>query len=357
MGVQRYVYMAAKSAAKLLLMAALVAGCGAPPNEPLILHDFEGDIPVALLAEFTAETNIPVELVTFEATEEAVANLREGQVYDLVVMENRYIPSLIEEKLLSPIRHYKLANFKNIAVNFRDLVYDPGNRYSVPYTWGTTAMLARTDLVAEPVTRWADLWDPRYAGRVAVWRGQPREVIGLTLRSLGYSANEESPEALAKVQERLLELRPNVQFVEDTDPVAATPLLADGSVVITMGYSNDALLSRKEKLPVDYILPDEGALLWGDNYVIPASARQPDKAEQLIDFLLRPENSAKITHANYFATANEAAMQYLEPELASDPALFPPQAAMQRTEIVLPLSAEGEELYARVWDAFLAAGD
>jgi spermidine/putrescine transport system substrate-binding protein len=272
-------------------------------------------------------------------------------------MENRYMPSLIEEKLLTEIRHYKIPNFRNIALNFRDLVYDPGNRYSVPYTWGTTAMLARRDLVAEPVTRWADLWDPRYAGRVAIWRGQPREVISLTLRSLGYSANEESPEALAQVQERLIQLRPNVQFVEDTNPVVATPLLADGSVVITMGYSNDALLSRQEKLPVDYILPAEGALLWGDNYVIPASARQPDKAEQLIDFLLRPESSAKITHANYFATANEAAMQYLEPEFASDPALFPPQTAMQRTEIVLPLSVEGEELYARVWDAFLAAGD
>lgn len=340
------------------VLVAGMTGCGNPaPRAAVIIHNYEGDLPEAVLAAFTQETGIPVEYVAYEATEEAVANLRAGKAYDVVVMENRFVPALVAENLLAPIDHRKIRNFKNISLNFRDLVYDPGNRYSVPYSWGTTGLAVRTDLAAEPVTRWADLWDPRYAGKVALWRGQPREAISLTLKSLGYSANEESPAALAAVQERLAALRPSVQFVEDTDPVSAAPLLVSGAAVISMGYSIDVLLSRQQEAPVEYILPEEGALLWGDNFVVPAAAPHPQEAAELIDFLLRPEISAEIVQSNYFASANEAALAYIDPALTGDPALYPPQSVMERTEIVLPLSAEGEALYARVWDAFLAAGD
>jgi len=342
----------------MLVLVAGTGGCGSPVRrDPVILYDYEGDLPAAVLAAFTQETGIPIEFVAYEGPEEAVAHLRAGKPYDVVVMENRFLPSLISENLLVPIDRRRIRNFKNISLNFRDLVYDPGNHYSVPYTWGTTGMAVRTDLVEEPITRWADLWDPRYAGKVALWRGQPREVISLTLKSLGYSANEESPAALAEVQARLEALRPSVQFIEDTDPISAAPLLVSGSVLISMGYSIDALLSNQQEASVEYILPQEGALLWGDNFVIPAAAPHPQEAAELIDFLLRPEISAEIVQTNYFASANEAALAYIDPALTSDPALYPPQSVMDRTEIVLPLSAEGEALYARVWDAFLAAGD
>ncbi len=341
-----------------LVLVAGIGGCGSPVRrDPVILYNYEGDLPQTVLAAFTQETGIPVEYVAYEAPEEAVASVRAGKPYDVMVMENRFLPALIAENLLAPIDHRKIRNFKNVSLNFRDLVYDPGNRYSVPYTWGTTGMAVRADLAEEPVRRWADLWDARYAGRVALWRGQPREVIGLTLKSLGYSANEESPAALAEVQARLEALRPSVQFVEDTDPVSAAPLLVSGAAIISMGYSIDVLLSHQQEAPVEYVLPEEGALLWGDNFVIPAAAPHPQAAAALIDFLLRPEISAEIVQTNYFASANEAALAYIDPALTGDPALYPPQSVMDRTEIVLPLSAEGEALYARVWDAFLAAGD
>jgi spermidine/putrescine transport system substrate-binding protein len=342
----------------LLVLAALwIGGCSSRSQAPLLLHDFVGDVPDAVLASFTEETGIPVTRIPYESTEEAFANLQAGKQYDLVVMENRYVPALVEAGLLAPLDYQQIPNFKNISLNFRDLIYDPGNRYSVPYTWGTTGVLVRTDLVKQPVTRWADLWQPELAGKVAIWRGQPREFIALTLKSLGYSANDESPAALAEVRTRLLELRPNILFTEDYDQVSATPVLASGQALVAMGYSADALLGRAADAPIAYVLPAEGAVLWGDNYVIPAASTNRAAAMQLLNYLLRPEVAAEIMTIGYFTSANEAARQIVDPALANDPVLYPPQEVMQATEILLPLTPDGERRYAELWDEFVKAHD
>jgi spermidine/putrescine transport system substrate-binding protein len=91
-------------------------------------------------------------------------------------------PSTPTPPPLAEIDYRNVPNFKNISANFRDLTYDPGNRHTIPYTWGTTGLVVRSDLAAEPVTHWADLWDTRYAGRVAIW-DLPRHSLGLALKS------------------------------------------------------------------------------------------------------------------------------------------------------------------------------
>lgn len=104
-----------------------------------------------------------------------------------------------------------MPNSKNLSANFRELAYDPGNRYCIPNTWGTTRLIAQGDLITEPVARWADLWNPRYAGKVGIWTDEPREVISLTLKSLDYSANSENPTELEQALERLLKLQTRVR--------------------------------------------------------------------------------------------------------------------------------------------------
>ena len=342
-----------------LLIVTILQGCTftgeARSDAPkLVLYDWEEDIPQSVLDAFTAEYGIQVEYAVYEATEEAVDSLRAGNAYDVVVMENRFIPALIEEALLARIDRGDIPNFKNISLNFRGLIYDPDNQYSIPYSWGTTGMVVRPDLLAEPITRWADLWDARYAGRVAFYRGQSREAIGLTLKSLGYSVNAEDPAALQAVSDRLQELRPMVRFSEDYDPVTVARPLADGAVVAAMGYTIDVVEGRALGVDLQYVLPAEGGLLWGDNFVIPATHENYAAALQFIDFVLRPETSAAIMNAKHFAMANDAAMPYVKPTLAQDRMVFPSETQMANIEIVLPLSRAGEELYAQVWTQFIA---
>jgi spermidine/putrescine transport system substrate-binding protein len=319
------------------------------------LYDWEDDIPQHVLDQFTQETGLPVKFVVYESSEEAAAALRAGASYDVAVVENRFIPALIEEKVLAKLDRSLLPNFKNVSPNFRGLMYDPDNAFSVPYSWGTTGLVVRPDLLTAPIRKWSDLWSVSERERVAFYRGQARETISLTLKSLGFSANSEDPAELQAVLERLLALRPSVEFSEDYDPVTIARVLAEGIAVAAMGYGFDVKEGHALGVELAYVLPDEGGLLWGDNFVVPATSAHPAEAQQLIDFLLRPEISATIMNEKGFATVNEAALPFVAPEVAHDATVFPPDHQMQNLEVVLPLSRTGEELYAQVWAQFIAA--
>lgn len=345
-----------------LALTVLTVGCGqAPPpgsggvsapTAELVFYDWAEDIPQRVLDEFTRETGVRVLYLTYEGPEEAYANLRAGRTYDLAVVESRMVPTLAREGLLAELDHAMLPNLRNLAANFRDLAYDPGNRYSIPFNWGTTGLVYRSDLVAEPVRRWADLWDPRYAGRVGLWLEMPREVIAIALKALGHAANSEDPAQLEAALVRLLALKPHVLRLEDFDPVVNAGVLASGEAVLAMGFAGDALAGRERHPAIVYVLPEEGVLLWGDNFVIPAKGSNRRAAHALLDFLLRPEIAARIANENRYAVANEAALPLIDPEVRTDPLVFPPAQDLLNGEPILPLSPAGEELYAEIWARF-----
>jgi spermidine/putrescine transport system substrate-binding protein len=320
--------------------------------EELVLYDWEDDIPRTVLDAFTQEYGVKITYVTFESTEEAVENIRAGQDYDVVVIENQFIPALVEAGLLAEIDHSHLPNFDNIAPNYKGLAYDPDNNYSIPFNWGTTGLVIRHDLAGESIAHWSDLWEPRYTGKVAI-RSMPREIISMTLKSLGYSANSEVPTELEAALKQLQELRQGVILVGSTAE-EALPVLARGEVVLLVGWAEDVLEGREKNLAISYVSPAEGPLLWGDNFVIPASSPHKYTAELFLDFLLRPEISAWITNENYYASPNEAARPFIEPEILNDPVIFPSNESLKNAEVLLPLSPEGEALYSQVWKRFLA---
>lgn len=328
-----------------------------PPKlaDELIFYNWEGDMPLSVLDAFTKEYGVKVKYLVYESQEEAIDNMRAGQVYDVVTMESRFMGLLARKNLLAEIDYRHVPNFKNISANFRDLAYDPDNKYSIPYNWGFTGLVIRSDLVVEPVTHWADLWDPRYAGRVGLWRGQPREVLALSLKSLGYSANSENPAELAAALNKLLALKPHLRFLEDYDPVNVGPALASGEIVIAMGYASDVLAGRELNPAVTYVLPHEGALLWGDNFVIPANSPHQYTAEIFLNFLQRPEINAQIANENLYATPNEAAYPLIDPKLLNNPLVFPANEDLKKAEIILPLSPAGQKLYDQTWQRFLDA--
>jgi spermidine/putrescine transport system substrate-binding protein len=347
----------------LALCGCLAAGCrpddpqpsSAPPRlaRELALYNWPDDIPRSVLEAFTREFGVKVVYQTFQSQEEAVAALLDGKVYDVAVLENPFIPPLVAANRLKELNFRHIPNFRNISANFRDLAADPGNRYTVPYHYGTTGLLVRTDLVGQTVRRWSDLWQPRLQGKVAM-RAQSRELLGLTLLSLGYSLNSEKPSEIDAAVERLIALKPQVRWVEVDTPKAVAKLL-DGSAPVLLGWPMDYQVAHAANPAVAYILPEEGTALWSDNYVIPASSPNVYTAEVFINFLLRPEISAQIVNERSYPTANEAALDLIKPEVRNDPVIFPPAEALRRAHFYRPLSREGETLYQRAWDRFLAA--
>ncbi len=344
-----------------ILVFGLLTACGGPSLQPtpqplakeLVLYDWPDDVPQSVLDDFTAEYGVQVTYLTYESMEEAMENIQAGKLYDVAVIESDSLPSLLADNLLAEIDHQNVPNFKNISANFRDLAYDPGNQHSIPYSWGTTGLLVRSDLVEQPVSQWADLWKPGYPGKLAV-RPEPLELVGVALKSLGYSLNSENPAELLAAQERLMAIKPSVLFV-DADTESAVAKLLSGEAALLVGYPGDALYASNQDPAIVYVLPQEGTFLWADNYVIPSQSSRKYTAELFINFLLRPEISARIVNEGYYATANEAAYPFIEPEIRNNPVIFPPQEAIENGEWYLPHPPQGQALYDQVWERFMSA--
>ncbi len=321
--------------------------------DELVFYDWEDEIPAEVFESFRQEFNIRVRYETYASMEEAVENIRSGQVYDVVNLDFRFLPGLMEIGMLAEINSANLPNFRNISPNFRELAFDPHNRYSVPYNYGTTGMLVRSDLLEKPMAHWSDLLDPGRTERIALNLSEPREVLAVALKSLGYAANSENTAELENALRLLIELAPRTSFPQEAGEISVVSLLEEGKVAAGMGYGVDYLDMRERNDQVGYILPEEGPLIWYESLVIPASSRNQTGAEALLNYLLRPQVSAQIANYNRYATPNEMAWPLISAEVFNNPVIFPPYNTLRTAEIITPLSAWGEGLYASIWERYL----
>ncbi|HEY0737918.1 MAG TPA: spermidine/putrescine ABC transporter substrate-binding protein [Herpetosiphonaceae bacterium] len=353
----------------LLMIAALsvLVACGnlstpastdapAPAHaQELVFYNWAADMPQSVLDAFTKEYGVKIKYETYNDMEEMSRNVLAGKSYDVVVVANEHVPALVAEQRLAPIDFRNIPNFKNISANFRDLAYDQRNKHTVPYHWGTEALVVRDDLTGGQVTKWADLWDPRYAGKIGT-RALSRDLVGIALLSLGYDFNSEQPEELEAAAQRLIELKPSLVFV-DVSADSVVPKLLSGEIQILIGWAEDALDAQAQSQSISHVLPEEGAILWGDNFAIPAASPNKATAELFINFLLRPEISAQIVNEKLYATPNEAAMSFVQASLRDNTVIFPPNDRIKNAHLMLALSPDGEKLYDAVWQRFMATGE
>jgi spermidine/putrescine transport system substrate-binding protein len=148
---------------------------------------------------------------------------------------------------------------------------------------------------------------------------------------------------------------PLAKDVEDYSLVSSADLMASGKVVLAMGYARDVLEGRAKNSAITYVLPQEGALLWGDTFTIPTHSTNKTMAGALINFFLRPDINAQIANGNQFATPNEAAHPLVKSDILNDPVIFPPEEDVKNAEIVLPLSPEAQKMYDEIWERFMSA--
>lgn len=338
----------------LVFLSLILPGCA--PKEPpipkeLILYNWVEYMPQSVLDSFAKEQGITVKYVTYESQEEAFDNMRAGNVYDLVVLKPEFIPELAEQNQLKAIDYRQVQNFKYVSANFRDLAFDPGNKYTIPFHWGTTGILFRTDLVDRPITRWSDLWDPTFAGKVGVWP-IPDSLIPITLKMLGHSANSEDSSEMEEVRQSLLQLKPNSFTISNTN-ASVVPLLEAGELEIAFGWAYDAMLAQESTLPIEYIIPQEGTILWTDFFCIPANAANPRGAELFLNFILKPEIAAQIVNESYYPMAVDGMEEFIIPEILQNPVIFPDNAQMQNAEIILPTHKSRKPAYDDVWSSFI----
>lgn len=324
-----------------------------PSQRELIFLNWENDVPQSVLQNFEQEQGVKVIYRTYESVEEAVAVIRAGERVDVANLDVRYIPALIDAGLLLPLRQDRLPNYKYISPDFRFLVFDPENHYSIPYNLGLTGLLVRTDLLSRQVTRWSDLWDEMLAPRVALYRGERRELVGIALRSLGYSVNTEDAAALEQAFQRLAVLKQRAVFVEDLGLTSPLNLVLEGETPLAMAFAYEWVEVDRKNAEVALIIPEEGMLLWYESFIVPYSCADQNAAELFLNYLMRPEVTAEIANFNHYATPNLAAWDLISPEIRQNPLIFPDNTVLERAEMILPLSPQAETLYEELWQRYI----
>ncbi len=267
------------------------------------------------------------------------------------------IQKMVENDLLAEIDLRNVPNISQIDPAYLEMskAFDPQNRYSVPYCWGTVGILYNTErlkaLGVDPPESWGDLWDPALSGEILM-QDSVRDAFMVALKDLGYSMNTTDEGELKEARDRLIGQKPLVQaYVVDQ----VRDKMIGGEAAVGVIYSGEMLYIQEEVAALDlgysleYVIPEEGTNLWLDSWVIPANAANKQNAEKWIDFLCRPEIALRNFEYITYPTPNKGAFQLLDQELQEDKALFPDLDSLEGSEVFQYLGDEADGVYNALW--------
>jgi len=265
--------------------------------------------------------------------------------WDVTVASDGVVRDMIGMKLLAPLDLENIPNLKNVGEDYLNPVYDPGNAYSVPYMWGTTGIAVNRKYVKETEDSWSILWNPKYKGKIAML-DNAYEVIGAALKYLGYPGNSTNLEELEEARKLLLEQKPILRGYEDC--VTTRDDQIEEKLWAVHQYSGEGAFVADENEDVEYIIPKEGGFLWVDNLMIPKDSPHKYTAEVFINFILRPQVSAKIANYLWYANTNEAAAEFTDQEILDAPSIYPSEEVLARCELFVDLGPT-EAKYNEIW--------
>jgi len=328
-----------------------------PPAESLVYYNWEDDIPIEVLDEFTARTGISVEYQTFESSQEAENNLQNGAYhYDVLAVETDSISRLVANQLVAELNYDNIPNAKFVSNAVHSPTFDQDKVYSVPFDWGSTGLIVLQDNNLPDLKAWKDLWNTSDWVTIGMRENMPYDNFAMAKKGLGYSINDCDPGVLYSAFEELKELSPRIKLV-DVEAGPAIDLLESGEIDILIGWSDDITEAKDRGLAVKYILPEEGTFLWGDSYVVSASTDKKKQAEQLINFLLEPEIAAKIMIHSSYASTNSEVNDFLPSYMIYDTTIFPTREGLINAESYIPLEASCTRRILELWDVYIQGFD
>ena len=362
------------SMAGLTAASALLSGCGASGHtgasgtdsaasgsadgSELYVYNWGEYIDEDVISQFEEETGITVVYDLFETNEEMYPVIEAGAVnYDVVCPSDYMIQKMRENDLLAELNFDNIPNIDQIDPAYMEMsqAFDPENKYSVPYCWGTVGILYNTKLLEElgvpAPTKWADLWDERLSGEILM-QDSVRDAFMVALKKDGYSMNSESKDELEQAKQKLIDQKPLVQaYVIDQ----VRDKMIGGEAAVGVIYSGEMLYIQDEvanlglDYNLEYVIPEEGTNLWLDSWVIPKNAKNKENAEKWIDFMCRPE----IAKANFeyitYSTPNKGAFELLDEDMQNNKAVFPDIDSLKDSEVYKYLGDDTDAVYNELW--------
>lgn len=322
---------------------------GTSKNGQVIVYNWGEYIDPEIIDLFEEETGIDVIYEEFETNEIMYPKIQSGAIaYDVVCPSDYMIQRMIENDLLAEINYDHIPNLKYIGDNFMKMSrqFDPKNKYSVPYLWGTVGILYNKKMVDEPVDSWGILWDKKYEDSILM-QDSVRDAFAVALKYLGYSLNSTDLDELEAAKNLLIEQKPLVQaYVIDQ----VRDKMIGGEAALGVIYSGEALYCQQENPDLDYVIPKEGTNIWIDSWVIPKNAKNVENAEAFINFLCRPDIAKMNFDYITYSIPNTAGRDLIEDEsLRNSPIAFPDDSKLENCETFQFLGDDNDALYNRLW--------
>lgn len=356
--------------------AGLLAGCGsgggsessapqssaAPASEAsseaggtesggeLNIFTWDGYFPQDVLDGYTEQFGVKINMSNFESNEEMLTKLEAANAgdYDVIVASD-YIIDIMRRKggLLKELDKEKIPNFKNIDPNFQSQFYDPENLYTVPYGPGTPLIVYDPALVNVDIKGYNDLWNPELRDSV-VMMDDARNVIGITLKTMGKSFNETDPAVLDEAKAKLMELKPNIRTLAMNN---LQDVILSGEASVGYMFTAQVVMALQTNPELKVVYPEEGMGFGIDNLIVPLNAPHEDNAFSFINYILEPEVGAKVSSQIMYLCPNKESAPYLPEEYKNNAALYIPSDVLGNTEFIQDVG-EATELYDKIWTEF-----
>jgi spermidine/putrescine transport system substrate-binding protein len=338
---------------------ALSGPAPAKADEPVLnLFNWSDYISESIIDGFELQCGCKVVETDYESNSELVAKLKAGgdSQYDVVVPSSYYIPEMAAEGLIQPLDHSQIPNYSNLFPRFQNPTYDPGDKYSMPYQWGTTGIVYDPKKIPNPGTGWDVLYDPKVNPNYpfVLPKGEGRDQIASACAYLGYGFNcmqESQWLAAAKLIEQTKK-RPN--FAGFVDETPARDQMKSGLIAVSTAYNGDIgeCYADGSCSGLKYYLPSQGTEIWVDTMAIPAHAPNPQLALEFINFILAAHNGADLSNFNEYASPNQASQQYLT-GIINTPLITPSDDDYKKLQFLQPLSGAQYKLFNDIWTSVL----
>ena len=299
------------------------------------------------IKEFEKQYGIKVNVETFDDMEtmyQKVSN--SGVKYDVILVSDALMPRMIKNNLVQELNKDNIPNISQMDEDYLNLDIDPGNKYSVPYMFGTVGLIYNKDVVKEDVDSWDILWDEKYKNRIFMFDTY-RDTLGAALKKLGYSLNSENPKEIEEAKELLLEQRKLVDPIYGVDN--GTTMIPAGESDINMIWSGEGLNLQDENPNLVYVVPKEGANFWIDSLCIPSNAKNVSGAEKFINFVSDKESALRIADEIGYTTPNKEARKEQPASVRNNPNAYMTEEIMSRCEIYTDLPMDVKKMYDKAW--------
>ena len=300
--------------------------------------------------DFEKETGIKVVYDEFETNEVMYPKVAAGAAdYDLICPSDYMIAKMIDNDLLQPINFDHIPNVKNIDEEYmkQSEGFDPGNKYSIPYCWGTVGILYNTTMVSDTVDSWNILWDEKYKDNILM-QDSVRDAFMVAEKILGYDINTTNEDEISKAADLLIKQKPLVQaYVIDQ----VRDKMIGGEAALGVIYSGEAIYTKRENPDLEYVIPKEGTNVWIDSWVIPKNAKNVENAEKFLNYLCRGDVAEKNFEYITYSTPNKAAKELIQDDdIRNSTVAFPTSDMLKNSQVYTYIGEDGDALYNKYWE-------